>query len=119
MKEENIILKKTYKFSIRIVNLYKYLVDEKKENIISKQILRSGTSIGANINESQSAESKLDFIHKLSISAKEARETGYWLKLLKDTNYIDEGAFISINTECNELLKIINSIILTSKGKKQ
>ncbi|MDT3740180.1 MAG: four helix bundle protein [Candidatus Kapabacteria bacterium] len=116
--KENIVVDKSYKFAIRIINLYKFLVAEKKEYVISKQILRSGTSIGANINEAQSAESKMDFVHKLSISAKESRETEYWLKLLNETDYIDKISFDSICSECNELLKIINSIILTSKVRK-
>ena len=115
MDKENIILDKSYKFSLRIIKLYKLLTDSKKEYIISKQILKSGTSIGANINESQSAESKTDFIHKLGISAKEIRETEYWLKLLKDSDYIDNRAYESINKDCSELKRIVNSIILTSK----
>lgn len=116
--KENIVVDKSYKFAIRIINLYKFLVAEKKEYVISKQILRSGTSIGANINEAQSAESKMDFVHKLSISAKESRETEYWLMLLNETDYIDKNSFESLCTDCKELLKIINSIILTSKGSK-
>jgi len=116
--KDNIIVEKSYKFAVRIVILYKYLVDEKKEFVLSKQILRSGTSIGANINEAQSAESKLDFIHKLGISAKEIRETQYWLNLLNDTNLIDKKSFDSILKDCKELLTITNSIILTVKRKK-
>ena len=117
MKNKNVIVEKSYKFAIRIINLYKFLKDEKKEYVISKQILRSGTSIGANINESQSAESNADFIHKLSISAKEIRETEYWLNLLNHTDFIDNKSYKSIIDDCKELLKIINSIILTSKEK--
>lgn len=117
MKEGNVIVDKSYKFAVRIINLYKYLTEEKKEFVMSKQILRSGTSIGANINEAQAGESTLDFIHKLSISCKETRETEYWLKLLKDTKYIDEKSFKSIIKDCNEILNIINSIIITSKKK--
>ncbi|MBM2813796.1 MAG: CHP02436-containing protein [Ignavibacteria bacterium] len=117
MGKENIIVGKSYKFAIRIIKLYKFLIDEKKEYVISKQILRSGTSIGANINEAQSAESKMDFVHKLGISAKETRETEYWLNLLKDTNYIDKKSFDSISKDSSEILKIINSIILTSKER--
>ncbi|MFA6571053.1 MAG: four helix bundle protein [Bacteroidota bacterium] len=117
--KENLIVEKSYNFAIRIINLYKFLTNEKKEYVVSKQILKSGTSIGANINESQSAESKMDFVHKLSISAKEARETDYWLKLLKDTNFIDIKMFDSISKDCKEILRIINSIILTSKENKK
>jgi len=115
MSKENIILEKSYKFSLKIIKLYKYLCEDKKEFILSKQILRSGTSIGANINESQSAESKNDFIHKLGIAAKEIRETEYWLRLLKDGQFIESKSFESIIEECNELKKITSSIILTCK----
>ncbi|MBM2814722.1 MAG: CHP02436-containing protein [Ignavibacteria bacterium] len=118
MKKENVIVNKSYKFAVRIIKLYKYLVDDKKEYVISKQILRSGTSIGANINEAQSAESNSDFIHKFSISAKEIRETAYWLNLLKDTLFIDEKSFNSIKKDCDEILKIINSILLTTRENK-
>lgn len=118
MKKENVIVEKSFKFAIRIINLYKYLVDVKKEYVMSKQILRSGTSIGANINEAQSAVSKMDFVNKLGISAKEARETDYWLNLLNSTNYIDKKSFNSIHKDCFEILQIINSIILTSKVNK-
>ncbi|MBI5325320.1 MAG: four helix bundle protein [Ignavibacteriae bacterium] len=119
MKKENVIVEKPYNFAVRIINLYKYLVDNKKEFVISKQLLRSGTSIGANINEAQSAVSKMDFINKLGISAKEARETDYWLNLLKSTNFIDKKSFNSIHKDCSEILVIINSIILTSKKKNE
>jgi four helix bundle protein len=115
MEKQNIILDKSYKFSLRIIKLYKFLSEDKKEFIISKQILRSGTSIGANINESQAAETKSDFIHKLGISAKEIRETEYWINLLKDSGYLDEKLYNSIFNECEELKKIVNSIILTTK----
>lgn len=117
MKKENVILEKSYKFSLRIIKLYKYLCEEKKEYVLSKQILKSGTSIGANINESQAAESKQDFVHKLGVAAKEIRETIYWLNLLKDSNYIDSKSFNSILKDCEELKKIVTSIILTAKGK--
>jgi four helix bundle protein len=117
MKDGNIIIEKSFKFAVRIINLHKFLVNDKKEYVISKQILRSGTSIGANINESQSGESNLDFIHKICIAAKESRETEYWLKLLKETNFIDEKSFKSIHKDCLEILKITNSIILSSKKK--
>lgn len=115
MKKENIILDNSYKFSLRIINLFKFLCYEKKEYVLSKQILKSGTSIGANINESQAAETKNDFIHKLGIAAKEIRETEYWLKLLNDSDYIDNKSFKSLEQDCIELKKIVNSIILTSK----
>ena len=114
--KDNIIVKKSYDFALSIISLYKLLV-EKKEYVLSKQILRSGTSIGANIHEAVSGESKKDFVHKLGIAVKEARETSYWLNLLKDSNYITVSAFTVLNTNCNELVKILNSIILTTKQK--
>lgn len=115
-KKDNIIIKKSYSFALDIINLYKSLVD-KKEFVISKQILRSGTSIGANINESAASESKKDFIHKLGIAVKEARETSYWLNLLNDSGYIASEQFSDLNEKCDELLRILNSIILTTKQK--
>ena len=115
METKNLIVDKSYKFSLRIIKLYKYLANEKKEFVLSKQILRCGTSIGANINEAQSAETKPDFIHKMGISLKEVRETIYWLNLLKDSDYIDNKSFSSIEKDCSELLKLISKIILTSK----
>ena len=84
----NLIKEKSFRFAVRVVMLYKYLKNEKKEYILSKQLMRSGTSIGANVRESQNAESKADFIHKLAIAQKEADETLYWLELLKETDYI-------------------------------
>jgi four helix bundle protein len=112
--KDNPIKDKSMAFAIRIVNLYKYLV-EKNEFVMSKQILRSGTSIGANISEAVRAESDNDFIHKLSISRKEAQETLYWLELLHQTDYIPTDAYSSIYSDCEELAKILTSIILTSK----
>lgn len=113
---ENIIVKKSYAFALSVIQLYKQLI-EKKEYVLSKQILRSGTSIGANINEAISGESKKDFVHKLGISVKEARETSYWLNLLKDSDYITQDDFNRLNNSCDELIKILNSIILTTKQK--
>ncbi|MGA2297805.1 MAG: four helix bundle protein [FCB group bacterium] len=117
MEQKNIIVEKSYKFALDIIKLFKFLKDVKNEYVISKQLLRCGTSIGANVNESQSAESTPDFIHKLSIAAKEARETEYWLQLLKESEYIDSKTFETINNECITILKILNSIILTSSKK--
>ena len=114
--KENIIVKKSYAFALSVIQLYKQLVD-KKEYVLSKQVLRSGTSVGANINEAISGESKKDFIHKLGISVKEARETSYWLNLLKDSDYITTDEFSRLNNSCDELIKILNSIILTTKQK--
>ena len=92
-KKDNIIVKKSYAFALEVIALYKLLI-EKKEFVMSKQILRSGTSIGANIHEAVASESKKDFIHKLSIAVKESRETSYWLNLLKDSNFIDQELLI-------------------------
>ena len=113
---ENIIKNKSFAFAVRIVNFYKILI-ERKEFVMSKQLLRSGTSVGANVREAVNGQSKADFIHKLSISQKECDESMYWLELLRATNYINEKEFISMNEDAVELLKIIRSIIITTKGK--
>jgi four helix bundle protein len=101
-----------------IVKLYQFLVNDKKEFVLSKQLLRSGTSIGANIREAEQAESKTDFIHKMSISLKEANESEYWIELLYRANYLDENQFIIITKELREILKLLTSIIKTSKNNK-
>lgn len=111
----NLLKDKSFNFAIRIVKLYKYLNEEKKELILSKQILRSETSIGAMVSESEHSESKSDFIHKLSIAQKEANETLYWLKLLYMTDYISQNAYESINEDASELMKIITASIKTAK----
>jgi len=116
--KENVIKDKSFDFALRIINLYKYLSEEKKEYVLSKQLLRSGTSVGANIRESEHAESKNDFIHKLSISLKEANESHYWIELLYKSDYIKEKEYISISNDINEILKILISIIKTSKKNK-
>ena len=116
-KSESIIATKAYSFALEIIVLYKQLVADKKEYVLSKQILRSGTSIGANINEALSAQSKRDFVYKLSISLKESRETSYWLNLLKDSDYITEQLFNKLSEKCNEINKILSSIIITTKQK--
>ena len=115
-KKENIIVQKSYAFALQIIQLYKRLV-EKKEFILSKQILRSGTSVGANIHEAVASQSKRDFIHKLAIALKEARETSYWLNLLKDSKYITDEDFNKLNGSSDEIIKILNSIILTTKER--
>jgi four helix bundle protein len=117
MKSENIVQQKSFAFAIRIVNLYKYLVTEKKEFILSKQLMRSGTSIGANIEESIGGQSNKDFIHKLSISYKEARETIYWLKLLKSTDYLSEQEATSLLNDAEEICRILGKIQITMKAK--
>jgi len=107
---------KSYAFAVRIVNLVKWLYG-KNEYILSKQVLRSGTAIGALIHESEHAESDPDYIHKLSVALKEANETAYWLQLLYDTDYLDEKMYESIVTDCRELIKLLVSSIKTLKFK--
>ncbi len=108
---------KSFAFAVRCVNLFKDLTENKKEFVISKQLLRSGTSIGANIREAQNAESKADFIHKLAISQKECDESMYWLELLEATGFLSQEEYNSIKREAQELLKLLRSSILTTKQK--
>ena len=113
--KENVVVTKSKAFAIRVIRLYQYLLSDKKEYILSKQLLRSGTSIGANVKEAIQGQSKKDFIAKMQISLKEASETEYWLDLLHETDYLDENQFISINNDCVELIKLLTSIIKQSK----
>ena len=112
---DNIVREKSYRFAVRIVNLYKYLRFEKKEFDMSRQILKAGTSIGANIAESEHAQSRPDFLTKLNIALKEAAETDYWLRLLHETNYIDQKSYDSIIAECREIESLLASIVKTVK----
>ena len=112
---DSVILQKSKAFAIRTVKLYRYLYEEKHEHVLSKQLLRSGTSIGANCREAARAQSKADFLSKLQIALKEADETAYWLELLHETDYLDEAQFQSIYADANELIKILVSIVKTSK----
>ncbi len=114
--KENLIKTKTYHFAIRIVKLNRFLVDEQKEYVLSKQILKSGTSIGANTEEADAGQSKKDFISKLSIALKEAKETHYWLRLLFDSEYITKQMFDSLILDCEEIIFIITKILQTSKA---
>lgn len=116
MKSDNVLRNKSFAFALRVIKCYEYLKSNKKEFILSKQMLRCGTSIGANIRECEQAESKLDFIHKLSVSLKEANETAYWLELLEQSGYLEKEHFDSIYFDCVELLKLLTSIIKTSKS---
>ena len=109
------LLDKSFKFAIRVVKLYKYLCNDKKEFILSKQLLRCGTSIGANINEAQDAQSKNDFISKLSISLKEAREAKYWIELLQETDYLTRKEADSLLSDLIEVIKLLVSIIKSTK----
>ena len=113
--KENAVLDKSFSFAVRIVNLYKYLTEQKKEYVLSKQLLRCGTSIGANATEAQRAQSKPDFISKMSIALKEAYETDYWLRLLNATDYITEEAFKSMSNDNEELISLLISICKTAK----
>ena len=115
---ENVLIDKSIKFAARIVKLQKYLLTEKKESVISKQIIRSGTSIGANINEANYGNSKADFISKLHIALKETAETEYWIKLLNMSEYIDDEMSNSLITECLELKRLLISSINTAKANK-
>jgi len=117
--KESIVEKKSYQFSIRIVRLYQFLVKEHKEFVLSKQVLKSGTAIGAIIREAEQAESTADFIHKLSISLKEAKETEYWLSILKDTDYIDNNMFDSMNADCDEVISLLTKILKTTKANQK
>ncbi|ATA75016.1 four helix bundle protein [Capnocytophaga canis] len=115
--KENIIKDKSFAFAIRIVKLYQYLQDSKKEFVLSKQLLRSGTSVGAMVREAEHSESTNDFVHKLSIAQKEINEVLYWLELLFATEYINKTEYESINNDAVEIIKIITKILKTTKKK--
>ncbi len=112
--KESVIKTKSFDFALRVINFFRFLV-EKNEYVLSKQLLRSGTAIGALVRESEHAESKADFIHKMSIALKEANETDYWIELLYQSDYIDEREYQSIKQDITELLKMLISIIKTTK----
>ena len=114
VKMDNVVADKSKSFAIRIIKFYKYLCDEKKEFVLSKQILRSGTSIGANIRESKNAQSKADFISKMNIALKEASESEYWIELLGESEIITEKEFESMIIDCRSLIKILTSIVKTT-----
>ncbi len=113
--KESILKTKSFEFALKVVNLYKHLANEKKEYVMSKQLLRSGTSVGANIREAQNAESKMDFVHKLAIAQKECDETVYWLELLHHSDYLDKNKFSELSDSATELLRMLRSAILTTK----
>jgi len=115
--KQNIVKEKSFQFAIRIAKFYKHLSGKKNEFVLSKQLLRSGTSIGALVRESEHAESKADFIHKMSIALKEANETEYWLLLLRGVDYMSEDEFASLHLDIEELLRLLTSIIKSSKLK--
>lgn len=113
--KENIIKDKSFSFAIRVVRLYQFLTADKKEYTLSKQLLRSGTSVGAMVRESEHAESKADFKHKMAIAQKEINESIYWLELLKETDYLSNEQFDSINKDAIEIIKLVTSIIKSTK----
>lgn len=117
MTDNSPLNNRSFAFGVRIVNLYKYLCSNKQEYVLSKQLLRSGTAIGALVREAEQAESKADFIHKLAIALKEANETEYWILLLRETNYLTPKESESILNNLKELLKLLTTIIKTSKQK--
>ncbi|HHY57502.1 MAG TPA: four helix bundle protein [Chloroflexi bacterium] len=114
--QKNVVAEKSKQFAVRIIRFYKYLCSEQKEFVLSKQILRSGTSIGANVRESRNAQSKADFISKMSIALKEADETAYWLELLKESETIDQKQFKSLYDDVEELIRLLTTIIKTAKS---
>jgi four helix bundle protein len=112
---KNVVKEKSFAFAVRIVNLYKHLCNDKREYVLSKQVLRSGTGIGASVHEAEQAESTGDFIHKMGVALKQASETEYWLLLLERTEYLEKKAFESIHPDVVELLKLLTSIIKSAK----
>jgi four helix bundle protein len=114
-KQKSPLKVKSFQFAVRITRLYKYLTETKKEYVLSKQLLRSGTAVGALVREAQNAESKLDFVHKMGMAQKECDESIYWLELLRETEFITKKEFESITKDANELLKMIRSSIMTAK----
>ena len=116
--KENILLEKSFEFAVRIVNLYKHITSNKKEYILSKQLLRSGTSIGANVTEAQRGQSKADFTAKMAIALKEAYETEYWLRLLYKTEYMNGNEYDSIHKDIEEIISLLISICKTASSKK-
>ncbi|NGF54949.1 four helix bundle protein [Parapedobacter sp. SGR-10] len=113
---DNVIKNLSFGFAVRVVKLYQYLCEQKKEFVLSKQLLRSGTSVGAMVREAEHAESKVDFKHKMSIAQKEINETIYWLELLKETGYLTSDQFESMNSNAVEIIKLITAIIKTAKA---
>ena len=115
MKADNQVLIDSKAFALRIIRLYKYLKEDKQVYVLSKQVLRSGTSIGANIRESVNAQSRMDFINKLNIALKEANETEYWLELLHESDVLDDTQFESIYNDCSKIAATLTKIIKTTK----
>jgi four helix bundle protein len=116
--KENVVKNKSFTFAVRIVRLHQFLIDTKKEFVLSKQLLRSGTSVGAMVREAEHAETKPDFIHKMAIAQKEINETIYWLDLLAETSFLTKEQFESINSDAEELIRLITSIIKSTKANQ-
>lgn len=116
--KDNVIKRKSFEFALRVVKLFEYLQSEKREYIMSKQLLRSGTAIGALVREAEQAESKSDFIHKMAIAQKEANETDYWLELLFQSGYFENNQYQSVKSDVSEINKLLSSIIITSKNNR-
>ena len=114
-RKDNSIAEKSMVFAVRVVGLYRYLSEKKRECVMSKQVLRSGTSIGANVRETNSAQSKADFIAKMSIALKECDETGYWLELLSRTGFLSREEYISVESDCRELFAMITAILKSAR----
>ena len=114
-RKDNSIAEKSMEFAVRVVGLYRYLSEKKRECVMSKQVLRSGTSIGANVREANSAQSKADFIAKMSIALKECDETGYWLELLSRTGFLSREEYISVESDCRELFAMITAILKSAR----
>jgi len=114
--KDNVVRSKSFAFAVRIVRLARYLQEQKREFVLSKQLFRSGTAIGAMVPEAEQGESRADFVHKLSVALKEAHETDYWLELLVESEYVDEKGYHSIYEDLAELLKLLTTIIKTTKG---
>lgn len=117
--KKNIVKEKSFAFALRIIKLHRFLQDEKREYVLSKQLLRSGTAIGALVREAEQAESKADFIHKMAIALKEANETDYWIELFYQSETLEEKGFSSIKPDITELIKLLTSIIKTSRDKER
>jgi four helix bundle protein len=118
VSESNVVRDKSFRFALRVLKLYQHLTEKKREYVLSKQVLRSGTAIGALIRESQYAESKADFIHKLAIALKEANETDYWIELLYQSEYIEEKSYQSIHRDIDELISLLVAIVKKTKQNK-
>ncbi|HQS04926.1 MAG TPA: four helix bundle protein [Daejeonella sp.] len=114
----SVVATKSYCFAIKVVAMYKFLVEDRKEYVLSKQLLRCGTAIGALVREAQHAQSRPDFVHKMSVALKEANETAYWISLLNDTGYLSVEIFSTLSNDCDELLRLLVKIVKTAKGIK-